>query len=52
MKNILTNLKEKLKDITIIDFGKAKKIKPPEPLTPIPEPIPVPKPIKPPEVDK
>lgn len=52
MKKILTNLKEKLKGIVIIDFGKREKIEPPEPLTPIPEPIPVPKPVKPPEVDK
>ena len=52
MPNIFNNLKEKLKDLIIIDFGKAEKIRPVKPITPKPEPIPVPKPVEPPVVDK
>lgn len=51
--NIITNLKDKLKNIPIIHFGKAEKLKP-EPLTPVkPRPdIEPPKPVKPKEYDK
>lgn len=52
--NIFTNLKDKLKNIPIIHFGKAEKLKP-EPLIPIKPanpPIEPPKPVKPPLEDK
>lgn len=51
--NIFTNLKDKLKNIPIIHFGKAEPLKP-EPLTPVkPRPdIEPPKPVKPPKVGK
>lgn len=52
MPSIWNNLKEKIKDIIIIDFGKAEKLKPRPPIHIKPEPIPVPKPVEPPEVDK
>lgn len=51
--NIFTNLKEKLKNIPIIHFGKRESLKP-EPLVPQkPRPdIEPPKPVKPPKVEK
>lgn len=51
--NIFTNLKDKLKNIPLIHFGKAEKLKP-EPIVPQkPRPdIEPPKPVKPKEYDK
>lgn len=50
--NIFTNLKDKIKNIPIIHFGKVEKVKP-EPLTPVtPQPIEPPKPVEPPKVEK
>lgn len=52
--NIFTNLKDKLKSIPLIHFGKTEKLKP-EPLTPVKPanpPIEPPKPVKPKEYDK
>lgn len=48
--NIFTGLKDKLKNIPLIHFGKAEKLKP-EPLTPV-KPRPDIEPPRPVEVDK
>lgn len=52
--NIFTNLKKLIKNIPIINFGKAEPIPKPEPLTPVkPRPdIEPPRPVKPKEYDK